>query len=68
MWLLLLGFPLELWTSNVLENIVHNFIHLDKKNLFVVEKKMVRDMVKVDIDKGLLPKFEIFWGDKIFQQ
>ena len=63
------GFLLEIWTSNVLDgldNSVGRFIRVDKNSLFGVNKTMARVMVELDIMEGLSTKIEVTWGTKVF--
>ena len=60
--MLLPGFPLELWTQNVLEglaNSVGKFIRVDKNSLHSMDKKVARVMVELDIAQGLLVEIEV---------
>lgn len=69
--MLLPGFPLELWTQNVLEglaNSVGKFIRIDNKNMFGMEKKIARVMLEFNITRGLPAEVEIIWGNRIIHQ
>jgi hypothetical protein len=68
-WVLLLDFPLELWSEASLKDITNKlgkFVALDKDFLNLEDKRIARVLVELDLSKGLLEKMEIEWGLGVF--
>lgn len=69
-WVLLLGFPLELWSKMVFVSIVDSickFVFIDECS-FAQEHKGHKALVELDLSRGFLPEVEISWNTHTFVQ
>lgn len=71
LWVLLLDFPLELWSLTVLEavaNSIGRLVYFDDRSLRWVNKKVAWVLVDMDLDSGLPDSLDICIGDHRFSQ
>lgn len=71
MWVMLPGFPLELWSKEVFTNIANSlgrFVFLQEASLIEVEKIMARVLVQTDVLEGLPGTLKIQRGEKVILQ
>jgi hypothetical protein len=64
LWVLLPGFPLQLWNEKALEaigNKLGRYISLDEYSLRAPDRRLGKVLVEVDIHSGLLESLEINW-------
>jgi hypothetical protein len=70
-WVLLPGFPLNLWNKTALMaigNLLGRFLKIDEACLLSSDKRMARVLVELDLHAGLMDSIELEWRGHVMVQ
>ena len=65
-WVLLPDFPFPLWSKDILtrlENTLGHFVSLEKDFHLIFDKQLVKELVELDISRGIIPEVDIVCGN-----